>query len=312
MSRHDEPSYLRLPDAEIEKRAGEAVASLACCRICPRNCGADRLSNGLKAVCRTGRRARVSSYHAHFGEEDCLSGHSGSGTIFFSRCNLRCVFCQNYDISQTDCGSPVSPGELADMMIQLQQEGCHNITLVTPSQAVPQILEALPEAIEQGLHVPIVYNTSGYDSVATLRWLDGIVDIYMPDFKFFSEEMGRRYCKAADYGEVARNAFQEMFRQVGDLVVTSEGIALRGLLVRHLVMPGLLAETAAILRFLAQEISPRTYVNVMSQYRPAHKSYQYPEIHERISLVEFREAVRLAIRAGLTRLDPHSLYMALV
>jgi len=203
------PAYLKLPLSEIERRAEEAVASLQDCRVCPRNCAIDRLQD-QKAVCKTGRYARVSSYFHHFGEEDCLRGWRGSGTIFFSMCNLRCVFCQNYDISQFEVGEVVRPERLAEMMIALQQGGCHNINFVTPEHVVPQIMEALPIAIRSGLHLPIVYNTSAYDSMDSLRWLDGIVDIYMPDFKYFIEENSKRYSKAKDYAEVAKRTIKEM------------------------------------------------------------------------------------------------------
>ena len=300
------PAYLKLPLSEIERRAEEAVASLQDCRVCPRNCAIDRLQD-QKAVCKTGRYARVSSYFHHFGEEDCLRGWRGSGTIFFSMCNLRCVFCQNYDISQFEVGEVVRPERLAEMMIALQQGGCHNINFVTPEHVVPQIMEALPIAIRSGLHLPIVYNTSAYDSMDSLRWLDGIVDIYMPDFKYFIEENSKRYSKAKDYAEVAKRTIKEMYRQVGDLVFDASGLALRGLLVRHLVMPGGVADTAKVMRYIAEEISPNTYVNVMGQYYPAGKTEKYPEIHRRISDEEFEQAVAIAQQAGLKRLDQRTL-----
>ncbi|HEY4492352.1 MAG TPA: radical SAM protein, partial [Acidobacteriota bacterium] len=292
------PAYLKLPLSEIERRAEEAVASLQDCRVCPRNCAIDRLQD-QKAVCKTGRYARVSSYFHHFGEEDCLRGWRGSGTIFFSMCNLRCVFCQNYDISQFEVGEVVRPERLAEMMIALQQGGCHNINFVTPEHVVPQIMEALPIAIRSGLHLPIVYNTSAYDSMDSLRWLNGIVDIYMPDFKYFTEENSKRYSKAKDYAEVAKRTIKEMYRQVGDLVFDASGLALRGLLVRHLVMPGGVADTAKVMRYIAEEISPNTYVNVMGQYYPAGKTEKYPEIHRRIYDEEFGQALLMARQAGL-------------
>lgn len=296
------PAYLGLPLEEIERRAREAIAALACCRVCPRNCDVDRTS-GHKAVCRTGRYARVSSYFPHHGEEDCLRGRRGSGTIFFGMCNLRCVFCQNYDISQLETGSEVGPGDLAEMMITLQNLGCHNINFVTPEHVVPQILEAMPFAIRRGLRLPVVYNTSAYDSMESLRLMDGVVDIYMPDFKFYTEEHGRRYVKAKDYGEVARRTIKEMHRQVGDLVCDESGLALRGLLVRHLVMPGGVADTAQVMRYLAEEVSSNTYVNVMAQYRPEAKTAQYPEIDRRVRNREVEEAIHIAHSAGLSRLD---------
>jgi putative pyruvate formate lyase activating enzyme len=300
------PAYKTLPLEEIEARAQEAVAALKTCRICPRNCEVDRLSD-QKAVCKTGRYARVASYFHHFGEEDCLRGSNGSGTIFFSMCNLRCVFCQNYDISQLEAGTVATPERLAGMMLKLQRGGCHNINFVTPEHVVPQILEALPIAIRGGLSLPIVYNTSAYDSMESLRWMDGIVDIYMPDFKYFTEEHSKKYSKAKDYAEVAKRTILEMHRQVGELVLSKDGLALRGLIVRHLVMPEGVADTAEIMKFIAEEISPHTYVNVMAQYYPQAKTDQYPEIHRSLRKEEFQIAVQLARDAGLTRLDQRSL-----
>jgi putative pyruvate formate lyase activating enzyme len=300
------PSYLKIPMKEIEQRAEEAVASLRDCRVCPRNCAVDRLADKT-ATCKTGRYARVASYFAHFGEEDCLRGWNGSGTIFFSLCNLRCVFCQNYDISQLQSGVLATPESLASMMLQLQKKGCHNINFVTPEHVVPQILEALPFAVRDGLRLPIVYNTSAYDSMESLKWMNGIVDIYMPDFKFFSEEHGKVYSKAKDYGEVARRTIKEMHRQVGELYIAADGLAKRGLLIRHLVMPGGVADTEQVMRYIAEEISRDTYVNVMAQYRPEAKTDRYPEIHRRIYRNEFEEAVQMARAAGLRRLDQRSL-----
>jgi putative pyruvate formate lyase activating enzyme len=300
------PAYLKIPISEIDHRAGEAVASLKDCHVCPRNCAVDRLSDRM-AVCKTGRYARVASYFPHFGEENCLRGRKGSGTIFFSMCNLRCVFCQNYDISQLQSGTLATPDLLAGMMLKLQKMGCHNINFVTPEHVVPQILEALPVAIRKGLNLPIVYNTSSYDSMESLHWMDGIVDIYMPDFKFFTEEHSRIYSKAKDYGDVARHTIKEMHRQVGDLFIADDGLAKRGLIIRHLVMPGGVADTEQIMRFIASEISPKTYVNVMAQYRPEAKTDRYPEIHRKVYREEFEESVRLARSAGLHRFDERSL-----
>jgi len=301
-----DPAYLQLPLEEIERRAREAVASLADCHVCPRNCAINRLENKT-AVCKTGRYARVASFFPHFGEEDCLRGWNGSGTIFFSMCNLRCVFCQNYDISQMEAGILASAETIAEMMIHLQKKGCHNINFVTPEHVVPQILEALPIAIRNGLRLPIVYNTSAYDSMDSLRWMDGIVDIYMPDFKFFTEEHSKIYSKAKDYADVARRTIQEMHRQVGELVIDHTGLAKRGLLIRHLVMPGGVAETEEVARFIAIHISPNTYVNVMGQYYPAGKTEKYPEIHRKINGQEFLDAIRIARAAGLKRLDQRSI-----
>lgn len=299
-----EPAYLALYRAgELQRRAQEAVASLRECRVCPRNCETNRLENTV-GICRTGRYARVSSYFPHHGEEDCLRGWNGSGTIFFSWCNLRCVFCQNYDISHRGEGVEVSPERLARMMLHLQSLGCHNINFVTPEHVVPQVLEALVLAVEGGLRLPIVYNTSAYDSMESLRLLDGVVDIYMPDFKIWHPEMAHRYLKARDYPEVARRVIKEMHRQVGVLRFDEHGLAKRGVLVRHLVMPGEVAGTEHILRFLAEEVAPDTYVNVMAQYYPAGvvSSERYAKINRRITSQEYWRAVRLAEELGL-RLD---------
>ena len=300
-----EPAYLSLyRSGELRRRAELAVERLAHCEACPRNCGVDRLAD-RSAACKTGRYARVSSYFPHLGEEDCLRGWNGSGTIFFAWCNLRCVFCQNFDISQLGKGQVTPPQSLAGMMLALQALGCHNINLVTPEHAVPQVLEALVPAIEAGLRLPIVYNTSAYDSLESLRLLDGVVDLYMPDFKFWDPQSSLRYLKARDYPEAARRAIAEMQRQVGELKLDENGVARRGVLVRHLVMPGYLNETEAILRFLAEEVSPDTYVNVMAQYRPADKVSleKYPELNRRISSQEYRAAIEFAHQAGLWRLD---------
>jgi putative pyruvate formate lyase activating enzyme len=270
--------------------------------VCPRNCKVDRLS-GEKGICQTGAKAVVSSYAPHFGEESPLVGSGGSGTIFFTHCNLLCLFCQNYEISHLGEGVETDAGQLTSMMVSLQRLGCHNINFVTPSHVVPQILAALPKAIEKGLTVPLVYNSGGYDSPETLKLLEGIVDIYMPDFKFWHRESAKRYAKAPDYPEVAQNAILEMHRQVGDLVVDDEGLAVKGLLVRHLVMPESLDETGEILRFLAREVSVDTYVNVMDQYRPCGRAYQCPPIDRRLTSDEYHEALGLAREAGLKRLD---------
>jgi putative pyruvate formate lyase activating enzyme len=289
---------------ELQRRAHEAVASLVDCRVCPRDCGVNRLA-GKTAVCKSGRYAIVSSYFPHFGEEDPLRGQNGSGTIFFSMCNLRCVFCQNYDISQLKSGVEANPELLAQMMLELQGMGCHNINFVTPEHVVPQVLEALPLAIELGLRLPIVYNTSAYDSMDSLRLMDGVVDIYMPDFKFWDPRLSLRYLKARDYPEAARNALIEMHRQVGVLKMDENGLAKRGVLVRHLVMPGEIAGTAKIMRFLAEELSPDTYVNIMDQYRPEAKvsAKKYEEINRRISSLELQQANNAAKAARLWRID---------
>lgn len=327
------PAYLRLSLEELEARAARAVEGLASCRACPRDCQVDRLSDKW-AACKTGRRAVVTSGFPHMGEEDCLRGWNGSGTIFFGHCNLRCVFCQNYDISQrldagplrtlparrtpgTGSASPeagaartagtpgIRPEALATLMLRLQEMGCHNINLVTPEHVVPQVLEALVPAVKRGLRLPLVYNTSAYDSLETLALLDGVVDIYMPDLKLFSPELSERYLKARDYPEAARAAVKEMHRQVGFLQTDARGLATRGVLLRHLVLPRLLEESEAIFHWIARELGPETYVNVMAQYRPAGRVGQgrYPEIGRALEPLEYGAALVLARDAGLTRLD---------
>jgi len=302
------PSYLALHESgELVRRAEEALESLASCAICPRNCGVNRLEDRAQ-VCNTGRLARVSSYFPHLGEEDCLRGWKGSGTIFIASCNLRCVFCQNFDISQGVRAAPArgsGPREIAALMLELQRLGCHNINLVTPEHVVPQVLEALVEAVERGLTIPVVYNTSAYDAPESLELLDGIVDIYMPDFKLRSAERGKRWLKAGDYGEVARNAILAMQRQVGPLQIDSAGVARRGLLIRHLVMPGCFDETREILGWIATELGPDTYVNLMDQYRPAGKvgGGRYPELDRTLRPGEFARARSFAREVGLERLD---------
>jgi putative pyruvate formate lyase activating enzyme len=245
----------------------------------------------------------VSSYNAHFGEEGPLVGTHGSGTIFMTNCNLLCVFCQNWEISHLGEGSEVSSQQLAGMMLYLQKHGCHNINFVTPTHVVPHILNALPRAIDGGLNVPLVYNTGGYDAVESLKLLDRIFDIYMPDFKFWDTEMARKYLKAPDYPEKAREALKEMHRQVGDLILNENGIALRGIILRHLVMPEGVAGTREIMRFIAREISPHTYVNIMDQYRPCGNAYKYPPLNRGITNDEYEEALKAACEEGITRLD---------
>ncbi len=299
-----EPAYLALHrTGELKRRAEQALAGLKSCQVCPRNCRVDRLA-GKTATCKTGRYAQVASYFAHPGEEDCLRGRRGSGTIFFSMCNLRCVFCQNYDISQGQGDNETGPLQLAEMMLELQAAGCHNINFVTPEHVVPQVLEALVVAVEAGLRLPLVYNTSAYDSLESLRLLDGVVDIYMPDFKFWDAELAQRYLKARNYPDTARQALREMQRQVGVLKFDEEGLAKRGVLVRHLVMPGLLEDTRQILTFLAREVAAGTYVNVMAQYRPAARvsAQKYAEINRHVTSQEYRTALQMAGQAGL-RLD---------
>ena len=272
------------------------------CHLCPRECAVDRLS-GETGVCQTGNQAVVSSFSPHYGEEDPLVGKNGSGTIFFSGCSLLCVFCQNYDISHQLDGDTFSSDALANTMLSLQHIGCHNINFVTPSHVVPHILVGLNLAIEGGLRIPLVYNSSGYDKVETLALLDGIVDIYMPDFKFWEETVADEVCQAPDYPHVARAAIKEMHRQVGDLVTDENGIARRGLLIRHLVLPEGMAGTRDVMRFLAQKVSPNSYVNIMAQYRPCGRSLEVSSLGRRITNKEYDDAVTTALKEGITRLD---------
>jgi putative pyruvate formate lyase activating enzyme len=298
-----EPAYLEAQQrGGLEERIQAAYDILNQCTLCPRNCLVDR-HHGERGLCRTGDEPVVSSYSPHFGEEDPLVGRRGSGTIFFAHCNLYCLFCQNYEISHGGEGEEITARVLAAIMIQLQNQGCHNINFVTPSHQVYQILAALPRAIDGGLNLPLVYNTGGYDAVETLRLLDGVVDIYMPDFKFWDPQVAARLCQAADYPERAREALREMHRQVGDLVMDEAGVARRGLLVRHLVLPDNLAGTKECMEFLAREISPDTYVNVMGQYRPCGRAGEDPSLSRFLTPQEHREAQIAARRAGLTRLD---------
>jgi len=297
------PSYLALLESgELAARRDRALAMLESCSLCPRACGVNRLEDE-KGVCRIARRAIVSSAHPHFGEEAPLVGTAGSGTIFFSGCNLKCLFCQNYEISHLLAGDETSANRLAFLMLRIQEMGCHNLNLVTPTHVLPQILEALELAAKGGLRVPIVYNTGGYDSIEAVRLLDGVVDIYMPDVKYLSPEAAAKYSGAADYPKVIREVLREMHRQVGDLEISSDGIAARGLLVRHLVMPGMLEDTERIVAFLAGDISRDTYINVMAQYRPEYLASGHPPLDRPLSRDDWREAIRLARAAGLHRLD---------
>ncbi len=298
------PRYLELLEAgELDRRVEEALDELTPCRVCPRDCRVDRRGNAI-GVCRVGRRARVASAFPHFGEEDVLRGTRGSGTVFFAGCNLACVFCQNWEISQRAAGEELGAAELADVFLWLQDQGVHNLNLVTPEHVVPQVLKALALAAKKGLSLPLVYNTSAYDGEKSLRLLDGVVDIYLPDFKFWKPESARRYLKAPDYPEVARRAIAEMHRQVGVLKLGADGLARRGVLLRHLVMPGFLDETREILAWVARELSPDTFVNVMGQYRPAFRvgPDRYPELNRRPYPEELAEAHAAAREAGLWRL----------
>lgn len=303
------PAYLLSYENDkyiFEKKIEQAFEVLKECEVCPRNCHVNRLENKT-AVCRTGRYAYVASTFPHFGEEDCLRGWNGSGTIFFSFCNLKCVFCQNFDISWEGNGQILTPEELARIMIRLQEMGCHNINFVTPEHVAPQVIEAIPLAFDLGLRLPIVYNTSAYDSMHSLKIMEGIVDVYMPDFKFWDSELSFFYMAARDYPEVARNAIKEMHRQVGPLKFDNNGLALRGVLVRHLVMPNRVASSREIYRFLANEVSRDTYINIMDQYRPEgrvlKKPDKYKDINRTTSSAEYKEALIIAREEGLYRFD---------
>jgi putative pyruvate formate lyase activating enzyme len=285
---------------ELGRRIKALGEILTRCRLCPRVCHVNRLE-GEKGYCRAGLDAMISSAFPHFGEEPPLVGYHGSGTIFLTHCNLRCVFCQNYDISHLGQGKPITTSELAQYMIGLQQRGCHNINFVTPTHYVPQIVAALPEAIELGLTVPLVYNCGGYESLEVIKLLDGIVDIYMPDTKFSREETGTRYGNAPDYPHILQEVLLEMHRQVGDLMLDEQGIAYQGLLIRHLVMPNEVAGTKKLMTFIAQHLSTDSYVNIMDQYRPLYRAGEYPEIDRQISSREYREAIEIAQGEGLHR-----------
>jgi len=296
------PVYNNLPTGELERRAKIAYEHMIECDLCARQCGVNRMT-GASGVCRIGIQAKISSFGAHFGEEKPLSGWRGSGTIFFTRCNLRCQYCQNFSISQTDSGYEVETDELASIMINLQNQGCHNINLVSPSHVVPQILRALAIAVQLGLHIPLVYNTGGYDSLSTLKMLDGVIDIYMPDMKYSNCGVAYRLSRVRDYPSINRVAVLEMHRQVGDLQIDKQGLAQHGLLIRHLVLPRNLAGTKEVMKFIERDISRNTYVNIMAQYHPAYNSHHYPEINRPITDREFQAALEDAIQVGLTRLD---------
>lgn len=301
-----EPVYLRTwRKGGLDDKVEAALEELADCKACPRDCGINRLLDE-RGVCHTGRWPYVASAFHHFGEEDCLRGWNGSGTIFFSYCNLKCVFCQNWEISSQEAGQEMNAQQIAELMLRLQEEGCHNINFVTPEHVAPQLVEAIAVAVPLGLRIPIVYNTSGYDAIASLQLMDGLVDIFMPDFKFWEPDTSRRLARAIDYPERTREAITEMHRQVGDLRFGPDGLARRGLLVRHLVMPGLVDESAEIFAWLHDEISPDTYVNIMGQYRPEHRVFgsdRYADIDRRPYRGEMTAAFAAARRAGLWRFD---------
>ncbi|MEE9139803.1 MAG: radical SAM protein [Alphaproteobacteria bacterium] len=299
-----EPAYLALlRTGELGERAHLADKHLEDCDLCARYCHVNRRQTIRGAVCRTGERAVVHSFGPHHGEEDCLRGTRGSGTIFFSWCNLRCIFCQNWEISWKGQGRETPTEELAATMLKLQAMGCHNINFVSPSHVVAQILGALALAAEDGLRLPLVYNTGGYDSPEALALLDGVIDVYMPDMKYGDSELAKKYSHIKDYVRFNQAAVKEMHRQVGDLEFDEEGVAKRGLLVRHLILPEGIAGTEQVLRFLAEQVSPKTYVNLMDQYRPCYRASGYPELDRPITSPEYRDALDLASRSGITRLD---------
>ena len=298
------PAYVRLYETgELENRAATSYEMLRKCKLCARECGVNRLQ-GERGFCRSDARVMISSAGPHFGEEPPLVGRYGSGTIFLTNCNLECVFCQNYDISQLGRGREVDPDKLAGAMLALQKMGCHNINFVTPTHYIPQILAGLLIAVKNGLRIPLVHNCGGYESIDALKLLDGVFDIYMPDIKYGDNDMGRKYSKAPDYFDVAAAAVSEMHRQVGDLAMNSDGIAERGLLIRHLVLPDNLAGTRKVVEYISK-LSKNSYVNIMDQYRPEHRASEYPELSRRTSSGEFMDAISLAEEAGLSRGFPH-------
>ena len=302
------PAYIKThQEGKLSHKVKEALTLLkGSCRVCPRYCQIDRIHDAI-GVCKIGRYSLVSNVCAHTGEENVLRGFHGSGTIFFSGCNLKCVFCQNWDISQHIHQHSISPQRLAEYMMQLQENGCHNINFVTPEHVVPQIIEALPYAIKMGLRLPLVYNTGAYDSSESLDLMNGLIDIYMPDFKFFSSGASSKYLKAHDYPEIAKESIKEMHRQTGELVLDSAGIAQRGVLLRHLVMPGFAEDSKKILQWIYYELSPNTYVNIMAQYHPAYISEQYPEINRSLSDDEYHQVIAFARTLPLKRLDQGSI-----
>jgi putative pyruvate formate lyase activating enzyme len=293
------PSYLKThADGSLEQRTARLEEELGSCTLCPRECRVNRLEGDL-GYCQAPAELVISSVFAHYGEEAPLVGSGGSGTIFLTHCNLKCLFCQNYEISMGEDGTPCSHRKLAAAMIDLQRRGCHNINFVTPTHYVPQILRSLTMAIDQGLSIPLVYNCGGYESLEVIKLLAGIIDIYMPDAKFAGEEQATAYCNAPDYPLVLREVLCEMHRQVGDLRMDDQGIVTQGLLIRHLVMPQGVAGTKEIISFIVERVSENSYVNIMAQYRPLYRSGEYPEIDRRITTQEYRDAVKIARREGL-------------
>ncbi|VUT24315.1 MAG: Radical SAM superfamily protein [Candidatus Methanolliviera sp. GoM_oil] len=300
-----ESSYIKLYESgALDERIRELYGILESCELCPRRCGKNRLK-GERGFCRSGRELMVSSYGPHFGEEEPLVGTGGSGTIFLTNCNLRCVYCQNYEISHLGIGREVSTERAAEMMIELQRRGCHNINLVTPTHFTPQIARSIRYAIKRGFCLPIVYNCGGYENVETIKLLEGIVDIYMPDIKYSSKEPAKKYSDAPDYFDRCREAVEEMHRQVGDLKMDEDGIAYRGLLIRHLILPDGLAGSKEVLKFVSG-LSKDSYVNIMDQYRPEGEAWDYKELSRRLTRKEFYDAMNMAKGYGLHRFSKES------
>ena len=298
-----EVAYLSLlQNGGLLDRVKKAYTHLSKCDICPLSCSADRL-HGKTGTCKTGKFARISSFGAHYGEEDPIRGFRGSGTIFFSCCNLHCQYCQNFEISQFHSGKEVLPEDLATIMLELQSSGCHNINLVSPTHVIPQILESVYIAAQKGLSLPLVYNSGGYDRVEILRLLDGVIDIYMPDMKYADARNGLKYSKIPDYPAINQLAVKEMYNQVGDLITDENGIASRGLLIRHLILPNNIAGTDLIVKFITNQISKNSYLNLMDQYRPTYNAYKFSEINRSITKEEYTNALQLARTAGLNILD---------
>lgn len=296
------PQYLKIKEIDFSQRISQAYSFLQKCTLCPRNCEVNR-TKGERGYCKSGRQAMISSFSPHFGEEEPLVGKYGSGTIFFTNCNLLCVFCQNYDISHQGYGKEITTEKLAEIMLYLQKLKCHNINFVTPTHFTPQILEGVGIAKERGLNIPLVYNCGGYEKVEILKLLEGIIDIYMPDFKFSDEGISKKLANADDYFEIAKHSLKEMQRQVGDLILDEKGIAQSGIILRHLVLPEGLAGTDKIFKFIKDEISTNIYINIMDQYRPCGRAEEFPEIYRRITLKEYQEAVNIALKYKLTRTD---------
>jgi putative pyruvate formate lyase activating enzyme len=299
-----QPRYLKLlQTGELKKRGEKLWEMMASCSLCPRECGAERLA-GERGFCEASSTLEIASYHPHFGEEDPLVGRGGSGTVFFSNCNLRCVFCINWEISQGGEGKQQSTDDLADMMLHLQRIGCLNINVVTPTHYSAHIILALDKAANRGLRLPVVYNTCGWEKTEILKILDGIIDIYLPDFKYADSKMAYKYSSEADtYAEMTREALLEMNRQVGIAKPAADGIIYRGLMIRHLVMPNNVSGTKEVIEWISENLSKDTYLNLMSQYRPMFKAFEYPEISRRLTHNEYLNAIKWAREAGLTNLD---------